>query len=138
MKQSTLLMLFIFVSIVSTAQNKKDLAFSAEFKMGSIDDIIVLNVKNVSSRTYYYFISAAGLTDTGWVSLISDINSLGQNGFVALKPLKSKSTVVKYISKKKILFIYAYYKPRKIRFSLMYYEKQDFESEGKIIELPPL
>jgi len=74
----------------------------------------------------------------GWVSLISDINSLGQNGFVALKALKPKNAIVKCISKKKILFIYAYNKPQKIRFSLMYYKKRDFETEGEIIELPPL
>jgi len=63
-------MILIFVTIVSLAQNKKDLVFSAEFKKGSIDSIIILNVKNVSSRTYYYFISADGLTDTGWVGLV--------------------------------------------------------------------
>ncbi|MFT3945669.1 MAG: hypothetical protein QM763_01745 [Agriterribacter sp.] len=138
MKQYAFLALLICVAIISSAQNKKDVVFSAEFKKGSVDSIIILNVKNASSKTYYYFISAAGLTDTGWVSLISDINSLGQNGFIALKPLKPKNTVVKCISKKKILFIYAYYKPQKIRFSLMYYNKRDFEAEGKIIDLPPL
>ena len=138
MKRYAFLALLICVAIISLAQNKKDVVFSAEFKKGSTDSIIILDVKNASSKTFYYFISAAGLTDTGWVSLVSDINSLGQNGFIALKPLKPKSTIVKYISKKKILFIYAYYNPQKIRFSLMYYKKRDFETEGKVIELPAL
>lgn len=89
-------------------------------------------------KTLYYAISVSGLTDTGWVVLNSDINSIGKNDFLALKPLKPKSTNIKCISKNKILFIYSYYNPKKIKFSLMYYQKKDFETEGKIIDLPSL
>lgn len=140
MKKYTILAIMFFnLCLGCAAQPKQPINFTCSYAKANDSDNVKLIVKNLlPDKTFYYAISVAGLTDTGWAVLNSDINSIGQNDFLVLKPLKSKSTVVKYISKKKILFIYTYYKPRKIRFSLMYYKKQDFETEGKIIDLPPL
>lgn len=125
--------------INAIAQSKHPISFAYMDAKSNDSDTIKLSIRNLSKdKTFFYSISVSGLTDTGWVVLNSDINSIGQNDFLVLKPLKPNKKYIKSISKKKIFFIYAYYRPQKIRFSLMYYEKQDFESEGGIIELPPL
>lgn len=120
-------------------QNKLPMQFTYQYVNKNDSDKVKLIAKNVSpNKTFYYSIAVQGLADTGWVGLLSDINSLGQNDFWALKPIKPHTCITKYVSKKKVLFVYAYYKIRKIRFNLVYYEKKDFESKSKNIYLPPM
>jgi hypothetical protein len=139
-KHYTLAMVFFDLSLDSAiAQPKQPIDFTCAYAKANDSDNIRLTARNhLSDKTFYYAISVAGLTDTGWVVLNSDINSIGQNDFLVLKPLRPNSADAKYVSKKKILFIYAYYKPKRIRFSLMYHKKLDFKTEGKVIDSPPL
>ena len=98
---------------------------------------IKLFVENTSTRkTYYYSIGIEGYKDSCWEPIICDINSLGMNEFIKLKPLKPKMKIVKFISKKSIHRLYPQY--MNIRFYVMLYEKQDFYADGDIIYLPPI
>jgi hypothetical protein len=127
---------------VMRAQNvgsKPLVVFSYQYPDKNDSDKVKLIVKNISpDRTLYYTIGVQGFTDTGWVVLNPDINSLGQNDFVALKPIKPHAIAIKNLSKKHIGFLYAYYGIRKLRFSLGYYGKQDFDSKSHIIYLEPM
>ncbi len=120
-------------------QKKLLIKFTYQYANKNDSNNIKLIVENTSStKTFFYSIGVGALTDTGWVGLIADINSIGQNGFLSLKPIRYKSTAIKNVSKKQILFIYSYYKPKKIRFNVIYYEKKDFESKGEIIYSMPI
>ena len=106
----------------------------SEYLQKSSPDKIKLTVENLTStKTYYYTIGLSALTDTGWVSLLGDIDSFGQNDFISILPIRGNKKVVKYISKENVLFMYSYYKPKKIRFQLSYFEKQDFKSNHEAI-----
>lgn len=62
--------------------------FMGTYKNVKSRDIVELAVKNNSiEKTYYYSIGVAGFTDTGWVGLTADINSLGKNDFSQLNLL---------------------------------------------------
>ncbi len=137
MKQYALLTLLICVAIISSAQNKKELVFSAVLKKDSSDNIS-LSVKNLSSKIYYYFIGAEGLVDTGYVSIASDIKSIGQKGFIKLVPLKPHSEFAKIVSKKSIIRQCHCSGVKKIRFYLSYFTEDNFESENEVVKTCPL
>ncbi len=137
MKQYALLMLLICVAIISSAQNKKELVFSAELKKGSSDNIL-LSVKNLSSKTYYYLIGAQGVVDTGYVAILSDIKSIGTKGFLKLVPIEPNSEFTKIISKKSIIKQCYCSGVKKIRFYLSYFTEENFEAENKVIKVCPL
>ena len=132
----TLIIIFAF-AVMALAQNPLPIKFSYQYVKKSDSDNIKLIVQNISKKTFYYSIAIQGRNDTGWVSLLSDINSLGQNEFLSLKPLTPGSKIVKYTSMKRIWYIYEYYKISKIRFGAMYYEKKNFDSKGGIIYIDP-
>ena len=63
--------------------------FTYHYTNKNDSDDIKLIVRNLSRvNTYYYSIAVEGLTDTGWIGLNADINSLGQNDFWVLKPIE--------------------------------------------------
>jgi len=131
-----LLLISICFYFASTAQNKSPITFTGNYSnKNNLDDIKLVVENKSSEKTFYYSIVLEGYNDTTWVPLLSDINSLGINEFLALKPLKPKNKAVKNVSKNKIFRLYKYYK---IRFGVMYYEKQDLKSKGEIIYLPPI
>src|SRR5215216_5740486 len=129
-----LLMIIILPYNSFVVQEKIPIKFSYQY-LGKNHDTIKLSVENVSKRTYYYSIALQGYIDTAWVPLLSDINSLGENEFLVLKSLKPGSRAAKEISKKRINYLYSFKKIKKIRFGVMYYEKQDLDSKGDIIYL---
>jgi len=122
---------------ICNAQVKLPIKFTYQYKKNDPDNVRLI-VENLSGRTYYYTIGVEGLTDTGWVGLNADINSIGQNDFLVLKPIKKKTRIIKDQSKKKVLFAYDYVKPKKIRFCVTYFEKQDVRSKLEEIYLPPI
>ena len=69
--------------------------------------------------------------------LLSDINSLGKNEFLALRPLRPQEKIAKFVSQKKIFAGYKHEKFKKFRFGVMYYEQKSLKSIGNIIYLKP-
>ena len=132
-----LLVLSICTVIISSAQNKKELVFSAELIKAN-SDTISLSVKNRSSKTYYYFVGAEGLVDTGYIAIVSDIKSIGQKGFIKLVPLKPNSKFTKKISKRSIINQCYCSGVKKIRFYLFYSSEENFDAENKVIKTYPL
>jgi hypothetical protein len=123
----------------SYRQNAPVILFKATYLTPSDSDHIKLTAENLSaSKTYYYSIGAMGLTDTGWVGLITDINSLGQNDFWGLVTLTPKNKTVKVVSKKRIMRLYAYKNITRIRFSLNYFARKDISSKSERIVLGPM
>ena len=127
----------LFPSLV-IAQNQDPIKFSYQYlRKGDSNDIKLIVQNNSSKRTFYYSVSLASLVDTGWVTLLSDIDALGQKEFLALLPIKAGQKVIKKVSKKRIISLYQTYPIKKVRFGVMYYEKPTLESKGEIIYLPP-
>lgn len=139
MKNVLLILLFnVFIGMAST-QKESPIKFSYQYIKKNDSDNVKLIVENVlSTKTFYYSIGVEGLTDTGWVGLNADINSLGVNEFWALKAIKPRSKVIKTVSKKRIFHLYKYYKITKIKFGVTYFEKKDFSSKSETIYLPPM
>lgn len=139
MKKYILLIIFLeaFGGAVY-AQNGSPIKFSYRY-VNKDSDSIQLKIENESTvKTFYYVIGIQGLTDTGYVGLVADINSLGKNDFLALKPLHHKSNSTKSVSKRKIYYLYNQKNIKKLRFEVTYYEKKDFDSKSQIIYLPAL
>ena len=130
--------IIILLSNGCLAQKNIKVEFSFR-KLSEPSDAIRLIVKNTSStEKYFYSIFLSGYRDTSWVSLLSDINSLGMNEFTALKPLLPGRKQIKDVSKAKIKRMYDYENLTKIRFGVMIYKKQSFRSEGETILLDPI
>ena len=139
MKKYFLLLLLSIFYYVSSSQVLRPIKFSYKYLKNSDSDLIKLTVRNVSNnKTFYYSIALQGNSDTGWVSLLSDINSLGMNEFLFLKPIKPDQKVSKQVSKRRIIFLFKYYKIKKIKFGVMYYPSRDFAAKSEIIFLPPM
>jgi len=133
-------LIFSFLTCnILVAQDTSEIKFSYRYlnKRDSSHDI-KLTVENQSKKTIYYSIALQGYTNSGWKPLLSDINSLGTNDFLVLKLLKPKAKEIKIVSKKKINNRYKHYNINKIRFGIMFYEKQDLKSKGQIKYLDPL
>lgn len=134
----------LFVGVILTtfhymlvAQDKSQISFTSNFAKCS-QDKIKLEVKNLSStKTFYYYIGAQGVVDTGYIPLLSDIKSIGQNGFLKLMPLNPNKNFIQFISKKRITKMCACH-IAKIRFYIVYFNKPNFESESKIIWIAPI
>lgn len=113
--------------------------FMGTYKNVKSRDIVELAVKNNSiEKTYYYSIGVAGLTDTGWVGLTADINSLGKNDFFSIKPIEPLSEKKKLVSKRKIFLLYDYCQISEIKFFLIYYDSPIISNTYKKIELQPM
>jgi len=137
-KYILLIILFEAFGGILYAQKESPIKFYQHVN-GKDADNIQLKVENVSNvKTFYYTIGVQGLTDTGYVGLVADINSLGQNEFLVLKPLHPKSNAIKSVSKKRIYDIYNQKHIRKLKFEVSYYEKKDFNSKSQVIYLTPL
>lgn len=119
------------------AQNRNQLTFSAEFKSGNAN-YILLEVKNLSSKTYYYYIGVEGLVDTGYIAILSDIKSIGQKGFLKLVPIKPHSKFVKSISKKSIIKECYCHSISKLRFYIAYFPENNFDAHSEVIKAAPL
>ena len=135
-----ILILFLILCIQhnSRAQNNSPLFFSAEYPKSRNADSIKLKVHNKSNaKTFYYSIALQGFKDTSWIPLISDINSLGKNEFLALKPLRPQEKITKFISRKKIFEAYKHKKFKEFRLGVMYYDQPSLKSKGNIIYLQP-
>ena len=112
-----LILLFILCTRYnSPAQDKSLLFFSAEYPKSKNADSIKLKVHNKSNtKTFYYSIVLQGFKDTSWIPLISDINSLGKNEFLGLKPLRPQEKITKFVSRKKIFEAYKHKKFKEFR-----------------------
>lgn len=131
----------LFTTFIGSAEAQKDIPikFWSQYVKKTDSDNVKLMIENLSSaKTYYYSVGVEGLTDTGWVGLNADINSLGMNEFLTLKPIRPKSQIVKAVSKSRIFFLYKYHNIIKIRFGITYFEKNDFNSRNKSIFLPSM
>jgi hypothetical protein len=137
MKSSPLIILLTsFIRFVN-AQNEAPIHFICEYK--NEDSSIRISIENISpKKTYYYSVGIEGLTDTGWIGLTADINSLGTNDFWALIPITPGNRLIKYISKERILHIYASKKITQVRFEIEYFEKKDFNSKKQSITSSPM
>ncbi len=128
----------LFVKSVIFAQPKSTVTISSEKNIKQGTDLIRLAVKNQSlAKTFYYSIVLKVHIDTGWISLLSDINSLGKNEFLHLKAIKPGETIIKPVSLKQIALEYYYYKDKELKFGVMYYEKPTLKSKGSIEFLSP-
>jgi hypothetical protein len=121
------------------AQQEAPIKFGYQYVNKKDADNVQLKLENVSTeKVFYYVIGVQGLTDTGYVGLVADINSLGKNDFLAIKPLLPKSSVTKSVSKRRMYYLYNQKNIKKLRFEVTYYEKRDFDSKSQIIYLHPL
>ncbi|MBA3674075.1 MAG: hypothetical protein H0W75_03820 [Chitinophagaceae bacterium] len=136
MKKYILITLFNVFHLVLIAQEKTDIIFTAKIKKCR-QDSIVIEVKNISQKTFYYYIGVEGLTDTGYVSLLSDIKSIGQNGFIKLTSIKPKAKFSQIISRKRIVRM-CNCRIRKLRFYISYFISHSFESQNRVIRLTPM
>jgi hypothetical protein len=140
-------MKYILFLILTTSSLSPTLAFTQDkspikisyhyLRKGDSSDIKLM-VTNNSSRTFRYSVTAAALTDTGWVPLVSDIDALGKKDFLAFMPIKAGQTVIKRVSKKEIISLYPTYSFKKVRFGVIYYDNANSESKHQIAYLPPL
>lgn len=134
-----LIILFETFGGIIYAQKESPIKFNCQYVNKTDSDNIQLKVENLSNvKTFYYAIGVQGLTDTGYVGLVADINSLGQNEFLTLKPLPPKSNVLKSVSKERIYYLYNQKHIKQLRFEVTYYEKKDLNSGSQIIYLTPL
>lgn len=142
MKKLFILSVFIILKIFVPPSCLGQKNIKVEFRsknLGENSDIMRLIVKNTSQKEkYFYSIFLAGYSDTSWVHLLSDINSLGMNEFTALKPLLPGAKPIKNVSVARIKSIYSYANLTKIRFGVMIYKKQSFDSKGETILLEPI
>jgi len=139
MKKIISMSIAFFFAYTIIAQNKLPVKFTYNYASERNHNNIKLVVHNVSAiKLYYYTIGVQALTDTGWVGLNGDINSLGQNDFLKLNPIKSQGRFAKIVSKKKILDLYKYDHSKKIRLSMLCCDKQDLDSNCQTIYLPAM
>lgn len=140
MERTFFLLLISFTTYFSDAftQERVPVTITYSFSTKSDSDVVKLVVKNQSKKLYYYSITLGGLINGEWESLLSDINSLGQNEFTVLKPIKGKSPIIKQVSLRRIYTLYEHKKPSQIRFGVMFYEKRDFQSKGSITYTSPI
>jgi hypothetical protein len=112
----------------------------AAFAENSNGRIKLIATNKSNKRTIYYSIGVQGYSDTGWVHLTSNIDAIGQNDFLAFKPIKPHSRIVKYISRKEITNEYIRYPTKRIRFYIMFRETRQYDElrNDGIIFLSPI
>lgn len=139
MKKYFLLLILINAFPGVADAQKPPIKFAYRYVKKNDSDNIKLFIENASStKTIYYSIGVEGLTDTGWIGLNADINSLGMNEFWVLKPIKPKSKTGKDVSKKRIFNLYRVKRITQIKFGVTFFEKKDFSSKSETIYLPPM
>lgn len=121
----------------STLKPESPIEFNYKYK-DKYHDSVELIVFNKSDKMKFFSIAVGGLTDTGWIGLTADINSLGSNDFWGLTAIAPKEKITKLSSKKRIFYLYDYYNISEIKFSLMYFEKKEISNDYRVIELDPM
>ena len=137
----TLILLLLqaaFISIAS-AQGGKEVQFTAKFR-SSTHDTVLLEVRNLTSRTLYFYIVAGANSDTGFVLFLQDISSFRGPGFIYMAPVQPGKKVVRSISKKALL---EFYSPppkhfSKVQFLLHYANKRNLNAPYKEVEADPI
>lgn len=121
----------------STLKLGSPIEFNYKYK-DKYHDSVELIVFNKSDKMKFFSIAVGGLTDTGWIGLTADINSLGSNDFWGLTAIAPKEKITKLCSKKRIFYLYDYKNISRIRFSLMYFEEREITDKYKRIDLAPM
>lgn len=116
-------------------QSKMEFSYDS---VSATSDTVKLKVSNRSEKTLYYSIGVSGLTDTGWVGLTPDINSLGSELSWGLTTILPMSSEVRPVSKERIFYLYDYKNIARIRFSLMYFEEREITDKFERIDLAPI
>ncbi len=78
----------------------------------------------------YFHIGAEGFVKNKWISLLDDLNALGEMDFAFPKPLKPGAVYTTRVSLKKISEEFEGEKGKidKVKFIIYYYRKQNFFS----------
>jgi len=99
---------------------------------------IMIEVNNTASTPLYYQVGVRGVVDTGTIQLSSNIESIGGTETLTLHALMPKSKIIKYLSMKKVHYLYDHYPGLKhLEFYIKCYERKSINSkEYTITHLP--
>lgn len=100
---------------------------------------VKVEVNNTSSKPLFYLVGVRGVVDTGSIPLSSNIESIGETEDISLSALTPKSKSIKYLSMKKIHYLYNQYPRLKhLEFYIKCYDRRDINSKEYTITLLPI
>lgn len=137
-------MLFIYTKLLilfsAYSQNYSQngpVQFSFSYPNRTDSNWVQLTIDNKTDSAIYYSVGIDGLSDTGWVHLLSNLDALGKNEWFGLKTLSPHQFEKEQISKERVYYIYRYVKPQKIRFYLLYSNRRSSHGIQKVLFVYP-